>query len=87
MKKDKKIISMSLVLLAALLMPACNSSKNSSGVENYYVIKYNSVPAVLIELGFMTNSSDFSTITSETNQRNAAKAIYDAISESFSLNL
>ncbi len=45
---------------------------------NYYVIKNNTVPAVLIELGFITNNSDFNTITSAQAQQAAAKSIFDA---------
>lgn len=43
-----------------------------------YVLKYNSVPAILIELGFMSNPSDFNKLTNDDFQENAAKAIYDA---------
>lgn len=49
--------------------------------ENYYVTKYNSVPAVLIELGFMTNKSDLAKLTSSDYQEKAAQAIYEAVTE------
>ena len=42
MKKGKTIITMSLLLAASLLMPACNNG-NNGGVENYYVINVNSI--------------------------------------------
>lgn len=48
---------------------------------NYYVTKYNSVPAVLIELGFMTNKSDLAKLTSSDYQEKAAQAIYEAVTE------
>ena len=55
------------------------------GVEtaNYYVIKHNSVPAVLIELGFISNSSDRRLITDAASQKAAAKAIYDSVIAAF----
>lgn len=51
----------------------------------YYVIKNNSVPAILIELGFISGSSDFSRLTSENFQKKAAKSLYTGIVKMFSL--
>lgn len=48
---------------------------------NYYVVKHNSVPAVLIELGFMTNKSDLTKLTDSEYQKKAAQAIYEAVNE------
>lgn len=58
----------------------------SRGVKTagYYVIKHNTVPAVLIELGFLSGSSDYSKLTNPTFQQNSAKVIYDTINELFS---
>ncbi len=47
---------------------------------NLVVLKKNTVPAVLIELGFMSNKSDLSLMVDETFQEDTAKAIYDAVS-------
>lgn len=93
MKKDKKIISMSLVLLAALLMPACNSSKNSSGVENYYVINVNSIrtemlvnSTVILEPTF-TNLGEVATpnyaISIKLNNEDVTSKCYKAQSREF----
>lgn len=60
------------------------TSRRGIKSANYYVIKNNSVPAVLIELGFITNSSDFNTITSAHSQQVAAKSIFDAATAIFS---
>lgn len=58
----------------------------SRGVKTagYYVIKHNTVPAVLIELGFLSGSSDYSKLTNPTFQQNSAEVIYDTIDELFS---
>lgn len=57
----------------------------SRGVKTagYYVIKRNTVPAVLIELGFISGNSDYSKLTSETFQKKAAQIIYDTINQIF----
>lgn len=49
----------------------------------YVVVKYNTVPAVLIELGFISNSSDLARLKDSEKQQKAAKAIYDTIAELF----
>ncbi len=58
---------------------------NNRGVKtaNYYVIKNNTVPAVLIELGFISNTSDRQLITDDVAQQTAAKAIYDSVIAAF----
>ena len=64
------------------LLPALGTTSRGVKSNNYYVINHNTVPAVLIELGFISNSSDLSKITNEQIQKNAAKAIFDAVTES-----
>jgi len=49
----------------------------------YYVIKHNTVPAILIELGFLSGSTDYSRLTNSSFQKKAAKSIYDSIIEMF----
>ena len=58
---------------------------NNRGItsETFYVVKYNKVPAVLIELGFISNSSDFSKLTNETYQRKAAEQIFKTTKKLF----
>ena len=62
-----------------------NLGMNNRGVKSagFYVIKRNTVPAVLIELGFLSGSSDYSKLTSQTFQKNSAKVIYDTINQLF----
>lgn len=50
----------------------------------FVVIKKNTVPAVLIELGFLTNAKDFAIITNEADQKIAAKTIYETLLQVFS---
>ena len=52
---------------------------------NFVVIKSNTVPAVLIELGFLSGSSDYQKLTNTSFQKKAAKCIYDTIKEIFDL--
>lgn len=61
------------------IVPAIGTSSRGVKSANYYVIKNNTVPAVLIELGFLTNSTDYNIITNAGKQELAAKAIYDTI--------
>ena len=49
----------------------------------FYVTYRNTVPAILIELGFLSGSSDYSKLTSESYQNQAAESIYKCISEVF----
>lgn len=49
----------------------------------YVVIHKNTVPAVLIELGFISNSSDRSKLTNANYQKKVAKKIYETTEEIF----
>ena len=49
--------------------------------ENFYVINQNSIPAILVEGGFMTNTSDYKIITSEAGQNAYAKAVVEGLIE------
>lgn len=51
--------------------------------KNYVVIKQNTVPSILIELGFMSNQSDFKKITNATTQEKVAKSLYDILESIF----
>ena len=62
-----------------------NLSIPSRGVKKaeFYVLRHNTVPAILIELGFISGNRDHNKITSSGYQKNAAKNIYDCISNVF----
>lgn len=49
----------------------------------YYVLKHNTVPSILIELGFISGSSDYGKLTKASFQKKAAKSIYTAICTMF----
>ncbi len=70
-------------LFANNLSTVMNTKNRGVGSAEYVVVKYNTVPAILIELGFMSNSSDFSKLTDATYQKKAAKEIYETIEEIF----
>ncbi len=74
--------------MAKKMLKALKKDLNASktrGVKTarYYVTYHNSVPAILIELGFLSNNSDYSKLTSEKYQNQAAKSIYRCITELF----
>lgn len=49
--------------------------------ENFYVINQNTIPAVLVEGGFMTSQQDYKVITSNAGQSAYAKAIAEGLIE------
>ncbi|HAB60715.1 MAG TPA: hypothetical protein DCE48_08445 [Lachnospiraceae bacterium] len=51
---------------------------------NFAVIKNNTVPAILIELGFMSNSSDFAKLNNSKNQKEYAARLYELTEDVFS---
>lgn len=73
--------------LASIL---CESLPNKLGTdsrgvkkEDYTVIFKNTVPAVLIELGFLSTKSENARLTDPVFQDNSAKAIYETLLEVF----
>lgn len=65
------------------LSSALDTKNNGPLTANFVVIRETKVPAVLIELGFLTNTKDFKKLTSETYQKKAASTIYNTIVELF----
>lgn len=49
----------------------------------FVVIKRNTVPAVLVELGFVSNPRERGKLKTSTYQTKAAKSLYKGISETF----
>lgn len=49
--------------------------------ENFYVINQNTIPAVLVEGGFMTSKNDYKVITSDKGQTAYAKAVAEGLIE------
>ena len=61
------------------LVSAVNAEDRGLFKSRFYVIKNTEAPAVLLELGFISNSSECSALASEERQNNSAKAIADGI--------
>lgn len=49
--------------------------------ENFYVINQNTIPAILVEGGFMTSQHDYKVITSNAGQTAYAKAVAEGLIE------
>lgn len=58
---------------------------NDRGIrkENYYVLQNNRKPAILLELGFMTNPGDFKKVQTKAYREDVAKAITDGLVDYF----
>lgn len=74
----------------ALASSLVNSLSASLGTKNrgivdrgFVVVRDNSVPAVLIELGFLTNSADCDKLVSPTYQKKAAQTIFNTVVDIF----
>lgn len=65
------------------LTAAMGTQRRGVKSAGYTVVKYNTVPAVLIELGFLSNESDYKIISNEAYQETAAKTIYETILQVF----
>jgi N-acetylmuramoyl-L-alanine amidase len=61
------------------LPSAVGTQKRSIFAKQYVVTKYNTVPAILIELGFMSNTSDLTLMTKSSFRESTAEAIYDIL--------
>ncbi|WP_102273768.1 N-acetylmuramoyl-L-alanine amidase [Cytobacillus massiliigabonensis] len=61
------------------LVSQANMTDRKIKDTGFYVIKYNQIPAVLVELGFLSNSEDRSKLTSETYLNKYAEAIYQGV--------
>jgi N-acetylmuramoyl-L-alanine amidase len=51
--------------------------------ENFIVLRQSNVPATLIEIGFITNSSDAAMMGSDSGQNMVAKSIFDGVTSLF----
>ncbi|MDO3411634.1 N-acetylmuramoyl-L-alanine amidase [Saccharibacillus sp. CPCC 101409] len=70
--------------LEAPLKGGIGLRNNGLAFGNFKVIRENSVPAVLLEMGFLSNPSDESVVGSADYQRKAAKAVADGLQLYFS---
>ncbi|WP_256700704.1 N-acetylmuramoyl-L-alanine amidase [Paenibacillus sp. P46E] len=56
---------------------------NGLSFGDYHILRENSLPATLVELGFLTNRSDESIVRKASYQKKAAKAIADGLADYF----
>ena len=69
--------------MQSTLVDSLNSKDRGVKQAAFIVAKNNTVPAILIELGFITGSSDSKKLKKTSYQKKAAKAIYEGITETF----
>lgn len=62
--------------IQARMLDALQLRDRGTKEAGFYVIKYNTMPAALAELGFIDNSTDAQKLASRTYRTKAAKAIY-----------
>lgn len=62
-----------------------NTVNRGAKAARYTVVHNNTVPAVLIELGFMSNKNEFAKISDPVFQYEAAKVIYETLLQVFEL--
>lgn len=67
------------------LSSSLKTKNRGTRAARYTVVHNNTVPAILIELGFMSNKSDFDRISNEDFQYEAARVIYETLLEVFEL--
>lgn len=65
------------------LLDSLDASNRGVKSARFVVTRYNTVPSILIELGFLSGSSDYKKLTDSNYQKNAAKAIYEAVRKLF----
>lgn len=70
-------------LLVDNLSNVMGTLNRGAKAEIYTVVHNNTVPAVLIELGFMSNKSNFELITDQQMQETAVYTIYDTLLQVF----
>ncbi|EDL62601.1 N-acetylmuramoyl-L-alanine amidase family protein, partial [Bacillus sp. SG-1] len=60
-------------------------SSRNRGVKkgNYYVLRENKQPAVLLELGYLSNPSEEALVNTHSFQDMAARSIYNGLTEYF----
>ena len=76
-------------MLAKLFVNNLSSSlgtlNRGTRAARYTVVHKNTVPAVLVELAFMSNANDFAKISDPSSQYEAAKVLYETLLEVFEL--
>ena len=76
---SKKLAQLFLDRLPSII----GTSKRYISSQQYVVVKANTVPSILIEVGFMSNPGDLAIITQDSTQEKTAKALYDILNQIF----
>lgn len=66
-------------LFRTQLLKDLGTKNRGTKTAAYYVLKHNTVPSILIELGFISGNSDYSKLINDTFQKKAAQSIYTSI--------
>lgn len=67
--------------ITANLSSSVALSSNGTRFGNYYVLREQYLPAVLLELGYLNSDTDLSVITSDGYDQKVAQALLAAIKE------
>ena len=70
-------------LFRTQLLKDLHTANRGTKTAAYYVLKHNTVPAILIELGFISGSTDYAKLTNPSFQKTAAQSIYTSIVSMF----
>ncbi|WP_160118382.1 N-acetylmuramoyl-L-alanine amidase [Bacillus sp. V59.32b] len=64
-----------------------STGKKNRGVKpaEFYVVKYNEMPSILVELGFISNPTEEKEIATKAYQQKAARGIYNGLNKYFNL--
>ena len=76
---SKKMASMML----SSVIGGVNSKNRGVRQAGFVVNKYNTVPSVLVELGFITGNKDYPNLKKAAYREKAAKALYDGVENIF----
>ena len=70
-------------IFADSITSSLGTKNRGSRSERYTVVHKNTVPAILLELGFLSNKSDYNILSDSAFQENAAKTIYETLLKVF----
>ena len=70
-------------MMDSTLVETLNNDDRGVRTAGFYVIKHNTVPAILIELGFLSGNKDHKKLTDSDYQKEASKTIAEVINRIF----
>jgi N-acetylmuramoyl-L-alanine amidase len=70
-------------LIQQNIYPVMNTYNRGYKPANYYVLKYNTVPSALLEIGFLTNTNDLNRMKNTTIQDRFASAVVTSVNQYF----